>query len=291
MQARPGVISVAPLCSALEIGQVAPDTKSIISVQVRELVEFALRSGDLGHDRDFVGRHRALAGTRGHQRVQRSRGLDYRKEVRVSYQLDAGEFTLRIQGRIDGLQTTGTEVLLEEIKTVQGSDGETDPLHWAQASLRFYLCAPTRARRGPNSLQLTWTWIGQSRRSFTSPPPRGSVRVLRRSVTIYVGWSREQWHWRQERNRSIGSLAFPFERYRPGQREMAVAVYRAVGGGRLFLEAPTGIGKTVSVLFPALKAMGEGRIDRLFYLTARTPGRSVVEKTIAELRSAGGCEL
>ena len=94
--------------------------KTIFTVQVRELVEFAWRRGDLGGERDFVGPRRALAGTRGHQRVQRSRPAGYQKEVPLSYDLETEEFTLRIRGRIDGLLATAEEVLLEEIKTVQG---------------------------------------------------------------------------------------------------------------------------------------------------------------------------
>ena len=84
------------------------------------------------------------------------------------------------------------------------------------------------------------------------------------------------------------ALAFPFPAYRPGQRELAVAAYRVLAnGGRLFLAAPTGIGKTISVLFPAVKALGEGKLERIFYLTARTVGRAIAEKALADLRRAG----
>ena len=87
---------------------------------------------------------------------------------------------------------------------------------------------------------------------------------------------------------SIAALAFPFPDYRPGQRELAVAAYRVLAnGGRLFLAAPTGIGKTISVLFPAAKALGEGKLERIFYLTARTVGRSIAEKALADLRRVG----
>ncbi len=83
-------------------------------------------------------------------------------------------------------------------------------------------------------------------------------------------------------------LAFPFPQYRPGQRELAVAAYRVLAnGGRLFLAAPTGIGKTISTLFPAVKALGEGKLERIFYLTARTVGRAIAENALVELRRAG----
>jgi Rad3-related DNA helicase len=87
---------------------------------------------------------------------------------------------------------------------------------------------------------------------------------------------------------SIRALAFPFPAYRPGQRDLAVAAYRVLAnGGRLFLAAPTGIGKTISVLFPAVKALGEGKLERIFYLTARTVGRAIAEKAVADLRQGG----
>ena len=108
------------------------------------------------------------------------------------------------------------------------------------------------------------------------------------TTAIYLDWLRAHHHWCRQRDESIRSLAFPFARYRPGQRQLAVAAYRALArGGRLFLEAPTGIGKTISVLFPAVKALGEGKLERIFYLTARTVGRAVAEKACADLRQAG----
>src|SRR5207237_5125187 len=116
-----------------ETGDVTSATKRIYSAQVRELVEFALRTGDLGGDRMFVGPGRALAGTRGHQKLQKSRPAGYQKEMAVSYQVEIAELILRIQGRIDGVSMTSEEVTLEEINTVQGAwDDKADPLHWAQ---------------------------------------------------------------------------------------------------------------------------------------------------------------
>src|SRR5579863_5051163 len=112
-------------------------SKPVYSVRVRELVEFVLRRGDLRGERDFVGSDRALAGTRGHQKLQRSRPAGYQKEMRLAFDVETDQFVLRIQGRLDGLMVTPQETVLEEIKTTQGRwDGTADPLHWAQA--RFY---------------------------------------------------------------------------------------------------------------------------------------------------------
>jgi len=108
------------------------------------------------------------------------------------------------------------------------------------------------------------------------------------TTAVYLEWLRDRHRWRGRRDETIRSLVFPFAEYRPGQRELAVAAFRALArGGRLFLEAPTGIGKTISVLFPAVKAVGEGKVERIIYLTARTVGGLVAQKAFADLRKGG----
>jgi DNA excision repair protein ERCC-2 len=257
---------------------------------VRELVEFALRQGDLGGERDFVGPNRALAGTRGHQRLQRSRPVGYEKEVRLSHDVETAEFILRIQGRIDGLLANAQEVLLEEIKTVQGGwDHKADPLHWAQARLYGFIYAHDHGLK-QLTIQLTYLDLDTGELTeFRNPFSLTDLSAFFEQTTaIYLDWIRAHYHWCQQRDESIRSLAFPFARYRHGQRPLAVAAYRVLArGGRLFLEAPTGIGKTISVLFPAVKALGEGKLERIFYLTARTVGRTVAEKACSDLRQGG----
>jgi DNA excision repair protein ERCC-2 len=254
------------------------------------LVQFALRQGDLGSERDFVGPNRALAGIRGHQRVQRSRPAGYQKEVRLSYDVEAQDCVLRVQGRIDGLLAAGAEVLLEEIKTVQGGwDGVADPLHWAQAKCYGFMYASSQ---GLDKLTLRLAYLDLETGAgteFCSPFSRAELAaVFDLATSVYLAWVRDWLRWRARRDESIRRLPFPFPSYRPGQRPLAVGAYRALaGGGRLFLEAPTGIGKTIAVLFPALKALAEGKLERIFYLTARTVGRAVAEKAFNDLRQAG----
>ena len=264
--------------------------KPVLTVQVRELVEFTLRQGDLGGERDFVGPNRALAGTRGHQKLQRSRPAGYQKEVRLSHEIETADFTLRIQGRIDGLLTIAAEVLLEEIKTVQGGwDHTADPLHWAQAKCYGSIYCHDNALE-QITIQLTYLDLDtgeltEFRNHFTRTELAAFFEL---TTAIYLDWLYAHVRWCRQRDESIRSLAFPFARYRPGQRQLAVAAYRTFArGGRLFLEAPTGIGKTISALFPAVKALGEHKLERIFYLTARTVGRAVAEKACADLRQAG----
>ncbi len=264
--------------------------KPLHTVSVRALVEFVLRRGDLGGEREFVGSDRALAGIRGHQKIQRSRPTGYLTELPVEHQVEVEEFTLLIRGRIDGLLITSDSVLLEEIKTVSASwDHEADPLHWAQAKFYGFMHAREKALK-ELVIQLVYLEL-----------PAGKVTEFRETYSFtelseffattaaeYVSWLRERHHWCLARDTSIAALAFPFSQYRPGQRELAVAAYRVLAnGGRLFLAAPTGIGKTISTLFPAVKALKEGKLERIFYLTARTVGRAIAEKALVDLRRGG----
>src|ERR1017187_8628778 len=124
----------------------APVSKPVHTISVRDLIEFVLRQGDLGGERQFVGSDRALAGIRGHQKIQRSRPTGYLTELPVEHRLETDEFALQIRGRIDGLLITSEQVLLEEIKTFQGTcDHEADPLHWAQAKFYAFMYAQEHA--------------------------------------------------------------------------------------------------------------------------------------------------
>lgn len=264
--------------------------KPVHTVSVRDLVEFVLRSGDLARDRQFIGSDRAMAGIRGHQKIQRLRPAGYQTEVPVEHTIDAGDFVLRIRGRIDGLLVTADEVLLEEIKTVQGEwDRKADPLHWAQARFYGYIHTESHSLAGL-TLRLVYLQLDTGQLTeFLQPVSASELsEFFIATASVYLDWLREERRWIAARDGSIHDLVFPFANYRPGQRELAVAVYRTLAnGGRLFLAAPTGIGKTMSVLFPAIKALGEGKLERIFYLTARTIGRSVAENAVSDLRRAG----
>ena len=271
-----------------------PAAKPVFQVPVRELVEFALRRGDLGGERDFAGPHRALAGIRGHQKIQRSRPAGYQKEVPLTFEVEAEDLILRVQGRVDGLLAAGgSEVVLEEIKTVQGAwDGQAEAQHWAQTKVYGFIYA---RQHGLEKIALRLTYLeletGRIQEFGETFLLAELASLFNEAAGIYIDWLRERDEWRRRRDESIRSLAFPFGQYRPGQREAAVAAYRALaGGGRLFLEAPTGIGKTIATLFPAIKAVGEGKLERIWYLTARTVGRAVAAKAFGDLR-AGGLRL
>jgi DNA excision repair protein ERCC-2 len=163
-----------------------------------------------------------------------------------------------------------------------GADGPLQPSSPAEAS-------HCPANFPPATIQLTYVELDslntvEFKETFRSVDLAAFFDSV---VAEYLDWMREQHRWMEQRDQSIAALAFPFP-YRRGQRAMAVAVYRNIKSrGRLFVEAPTGIGKTLSALFPAVKALGEGQIEKIFYLTAKTIGRNVAENSLAELRRAG----
>jgi DNA excision repair protein ERCC-2 len=269
---------------------VAAPSKALHSVSVRDLVEFVWQQGDLGGERDFVGSQRALEGTRGHQKLQRSRPPGYEAEVRVRHEVEREQFLLRIHGRIDGVHAENGAVQIEEIKTVHGRwDGTADPIHWAQA--KAYAAIYSLSTNAPGiTIVLTYLELASGKATgltqyFDTP---SLTRFLEETISAYCQWLEEQRCWQETRDQAIAALQFPFALYRPGQRELAVAVFKAIAGEkRLYVAAPTGIGKTISTLFPAIKALGERKLERIFYLTARTPGRLVAQKALDDLRRAG----
>ncbi len=267
-----------------------PLAKPVHTVQVRELVEFVLKEGNLGGDNQFMGADRALAGIRGHQKIQRSRPEGYQTEIPIEYTFETPAFTLKIRGRIDGLLATEEQVILEEIKTIQGRwDGQADPLHWAQAKLYAYVHAQKESLA---SITVRLVYLELETGRITELTESLNFTELsaffEQTTDVYLEWLHENHEWCVVRDQSIRKLPFPFPVYRRGQRELAVAAYRVLAnGGRLFLAAPTGIGKTMSTLFPAVKALGEAKLERIFYLTARTVGRTIAEKACSDMRQAG----
>lgn len=258
---------------------------------MRNLVAFALRSGDL-HQHQFGG-ITALEGIRGHQRLQEARGEGYQAEVSVRHDLELEDFALTVRGRIDGVFVDRQPRVVEEIKTTRQPFEEISPnatrVHQAQVQVYalFYALAENLDEVGT---QLTYFNLDSGRTFSLRERYRRQVLQLLfdRMVRDWVDWARLLRDWRTRRDQSLTDLAFPFESYRAGQRQFAVASYRALrDGGRLFAQAPTGIGKTAGALFPALKALGEGHLDRIFFLTARTSGAAMAQKALALMRARG----
>ncbi len=268
--------------------------KRDLRISVRDLVEHGCRSGDL--DGEFSGTHRAIDAIRAHQKIQRSRPATYQAEVPVSYRVESDDFVLHIGGRIDGVYTGcdhPPETMIDEIKTVSRwpDKGELpeNPMHWGQARVYGFLYAE---QHGIDAVQIQLTYChldsGETRESRETQTLEDLRIFFEGLIQGYLDWARTIISWCRLRDETIRSLQFPFPSYRPGQRRMAVDTYRAVqAGDQLLVQAATGIGKTMAVIFATVKAIADGHTDKVFYLTARTTGRSAAEKAAAVLQNQG----
>ncbi len=262
-----------------------------VHVAVRDLVAFVLRGGDL--QREFTGPSRAVEAIRAHQRIQQARPPGYRAEVPVDTEVCRGDLCLAVGGRIDGVFERRGAVVVEEIKTttreLEDLPEAGDPLHWGQLKSYGFLYG---SHQGLSEvvLQLTYCHLdsGRTRRFEKTCSTQALGDFFQDLVARYLAWADTVARWRRRRDDSISRLEFPYDGYRTGQREMAIQVYRTIRDrGQLMIQAATGIGKTMGVLFPAVKALAEGLCNRIFFLTARTTGRRAAEKAFDDLRSGG----
>ena len=269
--------------------QTGADLPHIVSV--KSLVEFVFQSGDLTSG-GFQRRDRAQLGTRGHKHVQRSRLEGYESEVEIAYRVEDVDLPIEVRGRIDGLYPNKEPVILEEIKTTTLSlnliSEDHNRLHWAQAQCYAYMYA-RQQNLNDVSVHLTYYHLDSRdektfERLFTLVELSTFFQDL---ITPYLNWFRKVYAWQARRDESIAQLKFPYDQYRPGQREMAVEVYKAIRAkDRLYVQSPTGVGKTIATLFPAFKAIGQGLATKIFYLTAKTSGRLAAEKALEDMRHA-----
>ena len=263
----------------------------VLKVAVRELVEHTLRSGDLVFQ--FTGTSRTIDAIYAHQKVQNSRPDHYSPEVFISREIETDGVRLHISGRIDGVFHYPGRIVIEEIKsTVRDLDSVAEgrhPLHWGQLKSYAYLYA---VEHGLTRVDTCLTYVHLDSGETKEIPATYSLDDLeiffRSLIDRYARWARVIIEWSRTRNHSIAALEFPYDVYRPGQRDMAVSVYRTMRDHeKLFVQAATGIGKTMAVVFPAVKALGEGFIEKVFYLTARTTARTVAEAAVEDLRKSG----
>ncbi|MDH6365104.1 Rad3-related DNA helicase [Enterococcus sp. PF1-24] len=261
-------------------------------ISVRKIVEFILRSGDIDSRRQSS--HTPQEGAKIHRRLQKAAGEDYQKEVflKIKETLPDKQ-SLTIEGRADGIFKEELWVV-DEIKTSetyfeQLDEGQID-LFFAQGQVYAYIYAKenelTEIQVQLTYFQTTEEIITRQRRTFTFDELTIFFKDL---VQEYNKWLVFQEEWQAQRNQSLQALTFPYGEYRKGQRELAVAAYKTLRlQQRLFAEAPTGTGKTISTLFPAFKALGEGYGERIFYLTAKTITRQVALGALEDLAEAGG---
>ena len=261
-----------------------------IRISVRGLVEFLLRSGDIDNRRKVSTEDAMSEGSRIHRMIQRRMGSGYHAEVSMKHCCDFGNYSLLVEGRADGVMDT-SPVTIDEIKGTYRDLGRMkgpDPVHLAQA--KCYACFYAMDN-GQEEMKVRMTYCNldteEIRYFESSYTAQELAEWFAGLVGEYKKWSDDAIAWKQLRQDSIHGLEFPFA-YREGQRELVTHVYHTIcHKKKLFLEAPTGVGKTISTLFPSVKAVGEKKADRIFYLTAKTVTAAVADETYRLLREQG----
>ncbi|GFN32110.1 ATP-dependent DNA helicase [Paenibacillus xylaniclasticus] len=268
-------------------------TTALPSVQlsVRELVEYVYRSGDIVSG--FRSAAAMAEGARIHVDVQSQYGPQDEKEHYLKAEIEYDGIVYRIDGRCDGLLQSEDGMMIDEIKSMAGelpASGDTAPrVHWAQAVCYAYMYAAQHEKVG---MQVRLTYVSTTSGERVSFVRKYTFIQLQEAVMdavrAYAPYARMLQRHALRRTESAKALAFPFPSYRAGQRKLAGAVYKTITDGtKLFAQAPTGIGKTISTLFPAVKAIGEERLRQLFYLTAKTITRTAAEEAFALMQSNG----
>lgn len=264
----------------------------MIRISVRNLVEFLLRSGDL--DNRYSGKREAeamQAGSRLHRKIQSRMGSMYQAEVALKYPVQLGDICVSVEGRADGIWTDDGIVTIDEIKGTYGDIHQMDeamPVHLAQAKCYAYIYAEQQGLQDIRTRMVYANLETEETEYFSEDHSITELKEwFRELMEAYEKWIACEYSWKQQRECSLQDLVFPYE-YREGQKELAVSVYRTIlRKKRIFIQAPTGVGKTLSTLFPSLKAMGEELCDKIFYLTARTITRTVAADALDILRQQG----
>ncbi|NWL19647.1 ATP-dependent DNA helicase [Pseudomonas umsongensis] len=243
------------------------------SIAVRALCEFTAKVGDL--DLRFTPSPTALEGIVGHRTVASRRSDDYQSEVA----LEGAYQGLTVKGRADGYDPS--QNCLEEVKTYRG-DLSKQPanhrqLHWAQAKVYGWLMC-RKLNLAQINLALVYFDIVSERETCLLEAFSAAElgQFFEHHCGLFLHWAEQETAHRQRRDLAARQLAFPHAEFRPGQRHLAESVFKAVSTGRcLMAQAPTGIGKTIGTLFPLLKALAPQQLDKLYFLTAKTPGRKL----------------
>lgn len=286
-----------------------------LHTSVRNLVEFILRGGDIDNRSGRMITDAMMEGSKIHRKIQRSMGENYQAEVPLALTIEAEEYMLVIEGRADGiaygefpnqnsekeaytqdtfLDRTGKSeemVYIDEIKGVYRNVATMEApvyVHKAQAMCYAYIYA-LQNHLDQIGVQMTYCNLDtEDVKLFQEVFAWDTLADwFGNLIAEYRKWADWQIMWRRKRQESIQNLEFPYP-YREGQRKLVGDVYRTIRRGKnLFIQAPTGVGKTISTIFPAVKAVGEELADRIFYLTAKTITATVAKETFGLLREQG----
>lgn len=295
--------------------------KTEIRTSVRNLVEFILRSGNIDNRRVSSPENAMLEGGRIHRMIQKRMGADYRAEVALKYRYETEQYTVIVEGRADGIindsltggsaaalaqgtkedaepkhavseeAASGNAVTIDEIKGTYldlKKLKKPSPVHLAQAKCYAYIYA---RQEKLDRIRVRMTYCNMDTEEIKYFYYDYTFSELEEWFEDVMGqyrkWADFQFQWKKERQESIKGLPFPFD-YREGQKSLVTYVYQTIyHKKKLFVEAPTGAGKTISTVFPAVKAIGEEKGERIFYLTAKTITRTVADHAFQVLRKNG----
>lgn len=263
-----------------------------VKLSVRELVEFIYRSGDLESGKSMISDFSAMqAGSRIHKKIQKSKGADYRAEVSLKREFARNGYTVILEGRADGILEKKEECIIDEIKGVYANVLRMEEpviVHLMQAKCYAYIYL---VENDFDKIGVTMTYANLDDETIQVFPywyEKKELEIwMEETLQMLDKWVFMLLSDREKRNASICNLEFPFE-YRKGQRNLVVSVYRTIERKKtLFIQAPTGVGKTMATLFPTIKAVGEGYGDKIFYLTAKTITRTVAKEAFSVLEEDG----
>ncbi len=262
-----------------------------IRISVRNLVEFILRKGDIDNRISKTADKEAMQlGSKIHRKIQRQMGSSYHAEVSLKMMLHEEKYDLQVEGRADGI-IVEEGVTIDEIKGVfRDLEQIEEPIevHLAQAKCYAYIYGKQENLENI-SVQMTYCHLEteQVKRFKESYLLSELEKWFNNLIGEYKKWAEFQIDWKKKRNKSIRRIEFPYE-YRKGQKELATSVYRTIlRKKKLFIQAPTGVGKTMATIFPSVKAVGEELGEKIFYLTAKTITRTVVEQAFQLLKKQG----
>lgn len=265
--------------------------KPIVRISVRNLVEFILRNGDLVSGSGTSDKEAMLKGSRLHRKIQKQMGSHYQPEVSLKKDTEYADLILRVEGRADGIFLQDEQFCIDEIKGVYKKlELMEEPVlvHRAQALCYAWIYLDEHELEEID-VQMTYAHLDtEVIKRFRETLTRAELKQWYEELTdSYHRWLAYQIEWRKKRNESMENLEFPFA-YRKGQREMVSGIYHAISKKeQIFIQAPTGVGKTMSAVFPAVRAIGQGMAETVFYLTARTITRTVAQDAFEILRDRG----
>lgn len=264
----------------------------LLKISVRNLVEFLCQSGDIDNRFGKVSDKNAMeAGSRAHRKIQKSMGPEYQSEVPLKLCIETEKYNISVEGRADGVFQSDEITYIDEIKGTYKDLhylNEAAEVHKAQAMCYayFYFRMNSCGRMG---IRITYVNLETEETKYFEEVLDctqieswfdGIIHELRK-------WGDFVFEHTEMRNESVSGLAFPYV-YREGQRDLAASVYKSIRQGKnLFIQAPTGVGKTISTIYPSVKAMGGGNVEKIFYLTAKTITRTAAQSAYNDLTECG----